>query len=70
MVLAVCTPSEVVSRDGSFGEFINGRAPITFTSEVVAQRNLQGEIVVQLQAAQSLSVWFPINSNQSRTRPE
>lgn len=57
MVLAVCTQSEVVSHDGSFGEFIN-------------KRNLQGEIVAQTKAAHSLSVLLPINTDQRRTEPE
>lgn len=45
-VLAVWSQADDISYGGPFGEFTHGRAPITVTFEEVAERNLQGEIVV------------------------
>jgi ketosteroid isomerase-like protein len=45
-VLTVWSQADDVSYGGPFGEFAHGRAAIAGIFEDVAQRNLQGEIVV------------------------
>jgi len=45
-ILTVWSESDDTSYGGPFGEFAHGRAAITEIFQEVAQRNLQGEIVV------------------------
>lgn len=45
-ILAVWSQSDDVSYGGPFGEFEHGRASVVAVFQEVAQRNLQGEIVV------------------------
>jgi len=45
-ILAVWSKSDDISYGGPFGEFAHGRPAVTEIFQEVAQRNLQGEIVV------------------------